>query len=121
MPFCPTCRAEYKSGVTSCADDSTALVDRLQDDPSLTTLTEIYASYLDIEAERLRSLLEDEGIACYLRSLRRAAFPTGVGSEAPVRVAVPVDQAQAARALIEQARADAIISEDGSFVKKRET
>src|SRR4051812_16634520 len=29
MPFCPTCRTEYRPGVTECADCHVALVDSL--------------------------------------------------------------------------------------------
>lgn len=32
MPFCPTCKAEYRSGVTRCSDCGVALVDRLPEE-----------------------------------------------------------------------------------------
>jgi hypothetical protein len=118
MPFCPQCRAEFRPGVSTCSDDGTALVARLPDDDlTAATLVEIYAAYRELEAERIRSLLEDEGIACYTRSLRRAAFPTAAGSEAPARVAVPQPQVDKAVALITQARADGVLSDEGSFVR----
>lgn len=118
MPFCPKCKSEYRSDVTHCADDGTELVASLDvDDLSAATLTEIYATYREIEADRITSLLEDEGIACYARGLRRAAFPTGAGSEAPTRIAVRQSKVARAAALIQQARVDGIVSKDGAFLE----
>ncbi len=118
MPFCPSCRTEYKTGVTTCADDGSTLVDTLPpDELASAQLDEIYATYHEIEADRIHALLEDEGIACYVRSLRRAAFPTQAGSEAPTRVAVPQDQVEKALELIRQARTDSVLSDDGTFLR----
>ncbi|MFH1811700.1 MAG: DUF2007 domain-containing protein [Pseudomonadota bacterium] len=118
MPYCPQCRTEYREGVTHCSDDGSALVPGLPDD-KLTgaVLQEIYAAYHELEAERIRSLLEDVGIACFTRNLRRAAFPTGAGSEATFLVAVPQADAERAIALVQQARTDGVLSDEGSFVQ----
>lgn len=117
MPFCPKCHAEYRSDVTHCADDGEKLVETLQNDMTEVALEAVYASYNEIEADRIRSLLEDEGVPCYVRGLRRAAFPTQAGTEAPNRIAVPTDQTERAIELIKQARADDIVSTDGAFLK----
>jgi hypothetical protein len=116
MPFCPKCKSEYRAGVTHCADDGEALIDAAPDSLDAVSLVEVYAAYRVIEADRIRSLLEDEGIACFSRGLRRAGFPTGAGSEAPTRIAVPLEKAARAVELIEQARKDEIVSPDGAFL-----
>lgn len=118
MPLCPTCRSEYRAGVTHCADDGTALVETLPpDDAFHGVLAEAYAVFNDVEADRLRAMLEDVGIPCYLRRLRRAAFPTEGGSEAQTRVAVPHDMVEKAAALIRQARDDEMVSATGFFLR----
>lgn len=117
MPYCPQCKSEYRSGVTHCADDGTELVEALAgDDLGAVTLVEIYATHEVIEAGRLLGLLEEEGIPCYRRDLLRAAFPTAAGIEAPVRFAVPQQDVERARTLIEQARTDGVIGTEGIFI-----
>ncbi len=118
MPFCPVCHAEYRAGVKVCADDGAQLVDHLPEDKLLATpLVEIYACYEALEGERIFGMLEDAGVPCYVRNLQRAAFPTSVGSEAAIRIAVPNDDVEKARKQILQAREDQVISADGAFVK----
>jgi hypothetical protein len=117
MPFCPKCKSEYRAGVTHCADDGELLVDARPEDLDAVNLVEVYAAYRVIEADRISALLEDDGVPCFTRGLRRAGFPTGAGSEAPTRIAVPQEQAARAVELIEQARRDEIVSPDGAFLR----
>lgn len=117
MPFCPVCRTEYRAGVQVCADDGATLVDSLPgDDMTGTALVEIYTTYNGLEGERIFGILEDKGIACFVRSLQRAAFPTSAGAEAATRIAVPRVDVDKATALITQAREDEVVSRDGAFI-----
>jgi hypothetical protein len=117
MPICPKCRAEYRAGVTTCADDGTELVDTLPaDDMTAVTLEEVYVTTSGIEAERLHGLLEAESIACYIRHLGSGAFPTSIGAESGCRIAVPRYQLERAIELIKRARTDGIVSSDGNLL-----
>lgn len=117
MPICPKCRAEYRPGVTTCADDGTELVDTLPaDDMTAVTLEEVYATANGIEAERIHGLLEAESIACYVRRLGSGAFPTTIGAESGCRIAVPRYQRDRATELIKRACADGIVSSDGNLL-----
>ena len=106
--YCPSCLAEYRPGFTRCPDCDVDLVAELPsgDEPLEVEGTshdmghvgpdavQVYAAFRDIEAEMLRSVLEDAGITV-------ALFRGGIGAYAPgipaeVRVMVPRDQAEAA-------------------------
>ena len=104
--YCPSCLAESRPGFTRCPDCDVDLVTELPsgdealdiDDGSHDVAhvgpdaVQVYAAYRDIEAEMLRSVLEDAGITV-------ALFRGGIGAYAPgipaeVRVMVPRDQAE---------------------------
>ena len=106
--YCPSCLAEYRPGFTRCPDCDVDLVaelpsgdEPLEIDGASSDMghvgpdaVQVYAAFRDIEAEMLRSVLEDAGITV-------ALFRGGIGAYAPgipaeVRVMVPRDQAEAA-------------------------
>ncbi len=106
--YCPSCLAEYRAGFTRCPDCDVDLVAELPSGDEPLELdrgvhdvahvgpdaVQVYAAYRDIEAEMLRSVLEDAGITV-------ALFRGGIGAYAPgipaeIRVMVPRDQAEAA-------------------------
>jgi hypothetical protein len=71
MAFCPSCKAEYRSGFERCADCSVALVDSLPEpekgDPTPMELAELATFPNPAEAAMIRELLEENGITTVLR------------------------------------------------------
>ena len=70
MPFCPTCRIEYQSGVKRCADCDAELVDALpeEDKPAGDTgLVQLAVFPSAAEARLIQELLENNGIEAVLR------------------------------------------------------
>lgn len=114
--YCPSCLAEYRAGFTHCPDCDVDLVAELPsgdepfevDDGTTTEGTrvgpdavEVYRAFRDIEAELLRSLLEDAGITVAL--FRGGLTAYGVGIPPEIKVMVARDQAEAAVAVIRAA------------------
>ena len=114
--YCPSCLAEYRPGFTHCPDCDVDLVTELPSGDEPVELpgaservahvgpdaVEIYRAYRDIEAELLRSVLEDAGITVALFRAGLTAYGTGIPPE--VRVMVPRDQAEAAVEVIRAAQ-----------------
>jgi uncharacterized Zn finger protein (UPF0148 family) len=68
--FCPVCLYEYKEGIKVCPDCGEKLVDKLPEDqgePLLET-AELIDVKNEVEAEYIKSVLEDNGIYSFLRS-----------------------------------------------------
>ncbi len=85
MPFCPTCRSEYRPGIETCADCGTPLVEELPDLPKHRSGHEAdvvvcRAPSLPM-AEMWAELLGKEGIQCRLA-------PTNLGGS----IYAPSDQ-----------------------------
>lgn len=118
MPFCPTCRTEYRAEITDCADCKVALVAELPADVGAQLrLVEFYECYDQGEALRAVALLTDDGIAAMMRDNSSSSFPTTVGTSAARRVLVDTGKVGEARGLLEAARSDEVISTDGRFLK----
>ena len=71
--FCPVCEAEYEPGITHCADDETALVERLTPENSFHDGSE--ASFVPLhklgspaEAEMVNDILTQNGIRAVVKS-----------------------------------------------------
>ena len=68
MPFCPTCRAEYRKGIAECADCHVALVDELPEqwEPPPLAGNDVAIARDDSIAivQMWAELLSDEYIAC---------------------------------------------------------
>jgi hypothetical protein len=83
MPFCPSCRAEYRAGFTRCADCDVELVDTLplQDSgkEAEVQLIELASFPNAPEAEMIQELLEVNGISTVIRG---DADPIGATSGA---------------------------------------
>ena len=86
MPFCPSCQSEYRPGFTHCTDCDVALVESLPEtklEEGINTAIEMVelATFPDCpEAEMIRELLEENGIATVLMSdagvgIAPAGFP----------------------------------------------
>ena len=73
MPFCPTCRAEYRTGVTRCAQCNSDLVDSLpaseehESAPGRVQLVELASFPNASEAEMIRELLEGNDVRTVIR------------------------------------------------------
>jgi hypothetical protein len=71
MPFCPSCRYEYREGMTICADCGAALVARLPETGGRQVqLVKLYTGR-SLETRMLQETLQQHGIP----SLVRAAEP----------------------------------------------
>lgn len=74
MPFCPSCRCEYRMGFKRCNDCSVELVDSLPEEtresPDIGELELVeLSSFPDpMEAQMIQELLENNGIESVLQS-----------------------------------------------------
>lgn len=71
--FCPTCEAEYKPGITRCADDGAELVDRLSvaagaHDDSEARFVALHTLSSPAEAEMVNDILRQNGIRSVIQS-----------------------------------------------------
>lgn len=66
--FCPNCKYEYKKGINVCPDCGAALVEKLEEEPKLNFFTAELCDVEDeIEGNFIISVLEENGIECFLR------------------------------------------------------
>ena len=75
---------------------------------------DVYAAASRMEADRLVSLLGDDGIKGHTSETQVAGFPSDSGHRFVISVERP--HAPNATALITQAREDGVITEDGSVL-----
>jgi hypothetical protein len=113
--FCPECRVEYRSGISTCADCGVHLVDRLPghgargsddtNDSATTGYVGVATVHGPIEEAQVCSFLQGNGIPARVRgeAIRKTHGITvdGIGA---AEIEVPARFAEAARELI--ARAD---------------
>ena len=116
MPFCPTCRAEYREGRTQCPDCGVPLVDVLDDEPSNVEMMDVYACFDEQEMLRSRELLEANGIEVLVRDRASSAFPTTVGLTATKILAVAPAHHERARTILGTAVADGVLGSDGEII-----
>lgn len=83
-------------------------------EPRFEDLVEIYGAATSMEADRIVLLLDEDGIEAIARETTMSSFPAPAESHYLVSVREP--QRERARALIEAARRDGAISENGSFL-----
>jgi hypothetical protein len=77
-------------------------------------LIEIYGAATSVEADRIVLLLEEDGIEALARATTGSSFPSP--AEASYLVCVREPMRDRARAVIEAARHDGAISENGAFL-----
>ncbi len=116
MPYCPNCRIEYVSGADVCAECGQDLVEQLDEVADL-DFVELYACANRMEADKLQSILAEEGIVSNLRSLESSSFPTSAGIMGDVHLVVDSRLLEEARKLIEQAVSTHELSEGGEFLE----
>jgi hypothetical protein len=117
MPFCPTCKYEYREGVKTCPE---CKVDLEAQPDNLTTVqgdfVEVYMVSNRMEAEVIQGLFEENEVELLVRDLRMFPVLPDFGRRARLRLAVPKDQEAQARKLLEEARSDGALTQQGSFL-----
>lgn len=109
--FCPTCGAEFIPGLTECPDCEVALVEvpPAERDHDLSRTLTVVERFSDVsEAQLAVNFLQANGIEASLRDENLVALnwllTTAVGG---IRLAVPSDQAEEARLLLQRPVIDA--------------
>lgn len=115
MPWCPKCKSEYREGFTECAtchvplvdelpeEDETRVQDTVQAGPAEETVQianpiAVYTSERRIDAEMVRDMLQDSGIAAGMRQVMIQQSGAVTGRRARYGVELVVDAADTARA-----------------------
>ena len=115
MPWCPKCKSEYREGFTECATCHVPLVDELPEEDEIriqdTVQAEpaegivqianpiaVYTSERRIDAEMIRDMLQDSGIAAGMRQVMIQQSGAVSGRRARYGVELVVDAADTARA-----------------------
>ncbi len=115
MPWCPKCKSEYREGFTECAtchvplvdelpeEDETRVQDTVQAEPAEETVQianpiAVYTSERRIDAEMIRDMLQDSGIAAGMRQVMIQQSGAVTGRRARYGVELVVDAADTARA-----------------------
>lgn len=103
MPYCPTCKQPFASGVTRCPEHGTELVDELPfqtvEGPT-STWVEIASANTDDEARLIQGFLEAEGIPCQIENLKFHMEPVNLGTMGEIRVYVAAENESAALGLL---------------------
>ncbi|HEY0322424.1 MAG TPA: DUF2007 domain-containing protein [Pyrinomonadaceae bacterium] len=101
--FCPVCESEYESGITSCPDDGSELVERLTPENSVQDHSE--ARFVPLhnlgspaEAEMVNDILMQNGIRSAVQSGGMDAFSPLLSTTSP-GAAVLVDERDYDRAM----------------------
>jgi hypothetical protein len=83
MPFCPSCRCEYRPGFTRCSDCDVDLVESLSEenhdkpDHGELELVEVGTFPDPLQAQMFKELLEDNGIVSLLHSDANSGASSG--------------------------------------------
>lgn len=101
--FCPVCEAEYEAGITHCADDGAALVERLTQgvdagDESEARFVPLHNLGSPVEAEMVADLLRQNGVRVVVQSGTMDAFSPLLSAASPGAL-VLVDERDFERAL----------------------
>lgn len=68
--FCPSCRAEYRAGITRCSDCDADLVDELPPDsgPEWVEFEEVLSTYNLADIAIIKSILDEAGMKYYFEN-----------------------------------------------------
>ena len=118
MPFCPECKYEYRATTKTCPECKADLVDQLDEMPtSSEDYAEVYMVSNRMEADVIRSILEENGVDYLVRDLRVfPVLPDLGGRRARLWIAVPKSQEEQARKVLEEARSDGALTDQGRFL-----
>ena len=106
MPFCPSCKYEYRPEIKRCPDCDVELVDRLAADPrSSTDPVELVraASYpFEVEAQEARLRLDSHGIRAVVANEKMAQTDMILAfADGGVHILVRQEDAARARKILE--------------------
>ena len=100
--FCPECKAEYRDGFFRCADCDVDLVDELpaepEPEPGFVDFEEVLRTYNPADIAFIKSILDGEDIGYFFKGEH---FLHARPLADPARLMVRSDQAESARALLE--------------------
>lgn len=121
MPYCPSCKRQFKSDVTNCPEDNTPLVDELpfQAVPGENfTWVEITSVGTEDEAQLLQGFLETEGIPVVVENVKFRMEPVNFGDMSDIRVYVAAEDEQEALQLLKKREQeyDKLDDEDDTLV-----
>ncbi len=102
--FCPHCRSEYEEGAPLCPKCGILLMGALPPEPApeYVEFEEILSTYNAVEIAIIKSLLDPEGIDYYFKS---EFFNYMEPLAQPARLMVRKDQADEARQILKELRA----------------
>lgn len=111
--YCPVCQGEFKKGIKICPIDHVELLTKpVKDETEM--LVDIYAAENEIEGERIRAFLADDGIMAHDSMTGIAQLP--VLSDTRYIIAVLKSDEERARKIVERARKDKVITSNGTFL-----
>ena len=122
MPFCPSCRTEYRQGTERCGDCDVDLVDTLppEEEPVSGERVDVYICYEEQQMIRAVAVLAESNIEGMVRDRASSAFPMNVGTESMKILAVLSSDFQAARQALAQAIEDEVLPTDGEILDEPE-
>jgi RNA polymerase subunit RPABC4/transcription elongation factor Spt4 len=122
--WCPSCRAEYVDGVTTCPECNVELVAELPvvEPEYVPAAWELAGEFTDEVAARLaEGLLDNNDIPCKVEDVTFHAQPVPVSQDmATYRLWVEPDNLESARKLLAEAENYGLCSECGGLVTKED-
>jgi hypothetical protein len=105
--FCPKCRAEYIEGVKICDDCGIALIDILpeenqRNENEYQKLAGVFTTNNSIEANFIKSLLESNGIICFIDNEHLVSINILMSQAVQIKVLVPLLNETKAKEIIAQ-------------------
>jgi hypothetical protein len=103
MPWCPSCRVEYREGYTLCTECQVALVETRPGEAAPDVLVEVGAFASLEAAEMAQGLLEANDIPTEVEDARVPNPELGPAANGEVALLVPREHAELARVLLSEA------------------
>jgi hypothetical protein len=110
--YCPVCFSEFQEALKTCPNDNVELLHNKRKE--IERFVDIYAASNEIEAERIIAFLHDAKIDSKYAKSGISQMP--VVSDTAFVVFVAKEHVKKAKALIEHARDDGVISDNGNFI-----
>lgn len=96
MPFCPSCRTEYREGVSVCSDCGAGLLDELPPPEEPAEWVTVEETGEETLAAIIRGFLEDRGIAVRVLSRHDTELSTTIGGLSTIEVQVRAENLERA-------------------------
>lgn len=108
MPFCPSCKYEYRQGINRCPDCNVCLVDELPPEPApraampTVELVRVASYPYEVMAQEARMRLEREGIYAAISNEKIGQTDMILAwADGGIHVVVPADDAARALEILE--------------------